>query len=612
MSVEFLRATPLFNGLSHDNLQEVASILRAEDQPDGSTIFQSGEPCEELYLLHNGFVRLLDPNGLVLATLGPGSLLGEAEFLRGLDYSTSAVAATAVQMWALPDVALRYLLQHQVHIGIKLGQNFGEQITQLEDYLVEQLADTQPLGDLPRKILWHVAQHIQPYTLQEGSLLYEAGNQAEGLFLLEWGNLELQPTPTSEDPDPVGQLIQPGTLFGISSLLTNKPYDATAYAEDDCLLWVLPTDAFYSLSSQFPLLRRTLSRRSRLSIADQAQAVVRLAQTPIFAELEPTHLQAIAQQLVLQHIPAGEPIYRIDDNSDALFLIDQGQVRLTVKDRSGVDEELQRINVGSYFGAMSLLTGQNRSEDATATRDTNLWVLYKADLDELVSHYPIMDSVLKQAVSHLNSQQETVNEERFRRFPVLADLSASDLREVLLHLRPFRFPAGQQVYRAGAPGDALYFIEEGHVRLQSLSGAGSWTRSSGDIFGEKAALTNEVYGQSAFTETDLDVLYIKRNELEILMNRFPSLALNLRQLLSQRVAEDNEPRRTYAGSPTQSGQPAQAPDLGADAAPGPQRVGFGAWFANHLSLGAKLRLVLLVLLLIYLFGVAAPLILDSY
>ena len=615
MSVEFLRATPLFQSLSDEELQEIVLILRQESQPSGATVYRSDETCNELYLIRNGFVRLLDPYGSVLATLGPGSLLGEAEFLRGLAHNTSAVAASDVQMWALPDSNLRKLLQRQFNIGIKLSQNFGEQIAQLEDYLVEQLAHTRALGDLPHKVLWPLARSMQPHQLRRGSFLYQTGDQAEALFLLEKGTLELQPAPTPEEPSPTPILVKPGTLFGVLPLLTNKPHDASAFAVDDGLVWTLPAATFYSLSSQFPLLRRTLGRhsRSRLSVADQTQAVVRLAQTPIFAHLEPANLHAIVQRLVLQHVPAGESIYRLGDNSDALFLVDHGEVELTAENDSGVLQELARISVGNYFGAMSLLTGEDRLENTTALRNTNLWVLYRTDLEELVGRHPAIGSALDQAIaSRPNARQEAMDEERLRRFPLLTNLNSRELREVARHLRLAHFRQGEQVYRAGAPSDALYFIEKGIVRLQPLSGTGSWTRGEGEIFGEKAILSDEPYGQSAFADADLDLLYIEQPGLDALKSRLPSLAFDLNRMLSQPVAEHQEfhgvPRHRVSDGPTTDPATASAQRRRATfqpddiPPPDPRR---GNWFGK-LSTWAKVRFVLVVVLLVYIVVVVVP------
>ena len=615
MSVEILRATPLFHGLSDEELRELVVIFREENERSGAAIFRSDETCNELYLIRSGFVRLLDPDGSVLATLGPGSLLGEAEFLRGLAHNTGAVAASDVQMWALPDSNLRNLLQRHFNIGIKLSQNFGEQIAQMEDYLVARLARTRALGELPHKVLWPVARSMQPHQLTRGSFLYQTGDQAKALFLLESGTLELQPAPTPEQPSSTASLVESGNLFGVLPLLTNKPYSSSAYAVEDCMVWTLPAATFYSLSSQFPLLRRTLGRhsRSRLSIADQTQAVVRLAQTPLFAHLEPANLHAIVQRLVLQHVPAGESIYRLGDTSDALFLVDQGEVELTAENDSGVLQELARIGVGSFFGAMSLLTGEDRLENATAIRNTNLWVLYKADLEELVGRHPAIGSALDQAVaSRLNARQDSMDEERLRRFPLLTNLVSRELREVARHLRLARFRAGEQVYRAGAPSDALYFIEKGIVRLQPPNGTGSWTRGEGEIFGEKAILSEEPYGQSAFAETELELLHIEQPGLDALKSRLPSLAFDLSRMLNQPVAEEEDylgvppPRAStdpagISATPTRRRATAHP-----DAMPPPRpRRSRGNWFGD-LSAWAKLRLVLVVALLVYLVVIVVP------
>lgn len=622
MSVEFLRATPLFHDLSETELEEIVSILREESQPGGATIFRSDENCSDLYLIRSGFVRLFDSYGSVLATLGPGSLLGEAEFLRGLAHNTSAVAAADVHLWALPDAELRQLLQRQNSIGIKLSQNFGEQISQLEDYLVEQLVRTRALGGLPHRVIGPMARSMQPRQLQRGSFLYQTGQQAEALYLLERGALELQPSPTPEEPSPTASMIEPGNLFGVLPLLTNKAYDASAFSVDDCLIWSLPAATFHSLSSQYPHLRRALGRhsRSRLSLIDQTQAVVRLAQTPLFGKLEPSNLHAVAQRLVLQHVPSGESIYRLGESSDALFLVDDGEVELTAENESGVLQELARVDVGSYFGAMGLLTGEDRTENATAIRNTNLWVLYRSDLEELVGRLPDIGEALDQAAgARSDSRPETANggvtAERLRRFPLLANLDINELREVARHLKQAHLRPGEQVFRAGAPSDALYFIERGVVRLQLLNGAGSWTRGEGEVFGEKAILSDEPYGQSAFAETDADLLYVEYPGLAFLKSRLPSVATDLHRILSQPAGREE----VYAEPPPRPGiEPSmEAPQDFAPGRPEPNPAGDfpppagrpypdgGGWFSN-LSGWGKIRLALVILLLGYLGIVVAP------
>ncbi|MGB5051092.1 MAG: cyclic nucleotide-binding domain-containing protein [Caldilineaceae bacterium] len=614
MKNDFIQNVPLFVDLPEGHLALLAGAMRKESRAKGTSVYSAGEPSDALLLVESGFVRLIGENGMALATLGPGSLLGEAEFLRGLDHTMSAVAAGDLELLVLRDDGLRNLIKQNPQIGIALSRNFGEHLVQMEDYLVARLADTKILGDMPRNVLRALARSLHPHPVAASAPLFRAGEPPVGLLLLEEGRLEIRPDQSGGEAYPV----QAGDIFGVLPLLTNKTYTESAVAAQQSLVWVLPAAEFHQISSHFPVLRRALGRRvrSRLSQSDQTQAVIRLAQTPIFGQMAPENLQAIAQRLVLHHVPAGEPIYRAGEPGDALYLVDAGEAEITAQNPHGIVEELARIATGGFFGEVSLLTGKNRTDDASATRNTNLWALYKADLDELVGLYPAIGTTLNQVVaSRLSAQEEAVDESHFRRFPLLANLSSHDLKTVIQSLRPTRFRVGEQIFRAGTPGDMLYLVERGHVRMQPLSGSNSWVLGEGEILGEKAVLTNQLQGQSAYAETEVDLLTIGREELEALMMRMPTLSMSLSRLLSQRAVEPGatpfspeqaQAENPYSQAPTLSAQrrrtAAYRPNEGES---GKRLAGVGAWFAN-LSLGAKLRLALLTLILIYLFGVAAP------
>lgn len=598
MNVELIQDVPLFADLSDAELAHIAGAFRLEIQPRGTIIFNRGETARELYLVESGFVRLIGENNIALATLGPGSLLGEAEFLRGAHHAMSAVTAGDVRLQVLSDEALRKLFQKVPSTGVTLSRAFGEQLVQMEDYLAGRLASTDLLGSLQPNVLQILASCLQPHQVPASAMVFRTGEQPRGLFLLESGAVELR----SDDSDQA-QRIAPGELFGALPLLTHKPYTSTAWAMSDSLVWILGINDFHQISARYPSVRRTLGRRlrSKLSPADQTQAVIRLAQTPIFATMGAQNLHAIAQRLVLQHAPAGEPIFRAGDSGDALYLVDDGEIELTVETDSGVVQEIDRIEPGGYCGEMSLLTGKNHTYDATAIRDTNLWVLYKADLDELVSLYPVIGTNLNQVVASKLAAEETVIEEgRYRRFPLLANLSARDLREVVRYLQPTRYRSGEMIFRAGSPGVMLFLIENGYVRMQSQSGSNGWTLNPGEIFGERSVLSNQLTTHNAYAETDVDLLIVSREDLESLMMRVPGLAMSLSRLLSQRAGEPpaERPQNPLTASVQRRAAAAQQPVASEDG-----RIGLGQWF-SALSTGAKLRLVLLVLILTYLFTVA--------
>ena len=428
MKEDFIKFAPLFAGLADGDRDKLVDCFVEGQCSANAVLLNAGDRAEAIYLIGQGFVSLATKSGQSLATLGPGSILGEASLFRNSLVDISAVALSDLQFWKLSDRALREVILEQPQIGLKLSQNFGSLLVQIQDYLVQRLAQTAELSNLPPHTLQAVAQHLQPREFEANNRIYVTGDESIGLFLLERGSVELGPE-IDANREQV-EIVQPGQLFGILPLLTDKPYQQNALAVDASLLWVLSNNSFQQISTQHPGLRRNLARNARLRLSkiDQAQVVLRLAQMPMFSEAPPQTLQAIAKQMSLQHVPAGERVYLRGEAGDALYLVDKGEIELAAESASGVLEELGRVGDGGFFGEMSLLTGQIRTEDATAIRNTNLWILYKADLDALASQYPEIGKALSQGLAtRLAASEADEGEERFRAFELFADLSSDDL-----------------------------------------------------------------------------------------------------------------------------------------------------------------------------------------
>lgn len=620
MKSNLLKAIPIFDGLADEELDVLADNFVDSHYPKGAHLFKNGEQSDALFVIDQGFVRLLASNGRSLATLGNGSLLGEDALFRGANQEIDAVVAADLTAWKLPDHKLRALFVRNPDIGIKVSRNFGSLLVQMDDYLVERLSKINELSNLPRHTLHAVARRLQPRIVRTQTPVHRGGEMPSALFIVENGAFELRPEPMMPGQDV--QRVQAGAIIGAMALLTNKPYTETAVATEDSLAWVLSAESFQSINSSHPGLRRSLGRnvRSRLGKADQAQAVLRLSQMPLFAEVPPQSLQAIAQRMVLQHIPAGERVYRIGEAGDAIYLVENGEIELTEENASGVVEEKARVAAGGFFGEMSLLTGLIRTEDATATRNTNLWILYKADLDDLTVQHPAIAKALSQGLATRLAEPEPDHSdlERFRHFAILTELNSADLRQVTRYLRPMRYRSGEQVYQANTPADALYFLERGQVYVQSLDGNG-WMLDAGETFGERSVLSGDPHASTVIAETDIDVWMLEKADFDALVGRYPSLALNISRSFSRRMnqyamapaapaayappAPQALPGPRFQAMQRRTGMPgAQQP------APNQQRVpggGFVEWFGN-LSTFGKLRLALFILLLLWLLGVAAP------
>jgi CRP-like cAMP-binding protein len=340
---------------------------------------------------------------------------------------------------------------------------------------------------------------------------------------------------------------------------------------------------------------------------------------PLFSELTEAQRSAIGELMALQRFRAGEVIYSQGAVAAAMYLIKSGRVRL-VTDQLAV---MANLNAGSLFGDADLLSGRTYSTTAEAATDVTVWSLAAEDLTALMAEQPEIGRQLKLAAG---ISEDQFAERHLRRLALLNGLTQEQVREVAEHLQPEHFSAGQSIYRQGMPGDSLYLIEEGQISVQNRDPQGQarvWaTLGSGEFFGETSMLTGEPHEADVIALTDVSAWALTRSDFEALVLRFPSLALNLSRILGRRLRESSERtvtsvkvtpapipvpvRRAPARVPATPAQPPKAePVTGAVLGLGKATESAGSWFGSR-STGAKLRMVAVVVLLIWLLGVAMP------
>lgn len=646
-----LKETPLFSFLSEADLEQIAERLRPQELAQGGRLFDIGDEANALYIVRSGWVRLTSASGEVLASLGPGSMIGEADMLRGHPRSSGAIAATPVELWTLTSDDLTDLIMRRPAVGITLSRNAGTHIVQLEAYLIARLRQVPGLGEADLDALAAMAQWLEPLEVPRGRTLFRAGDPPQALFILEAGQVMLLPGDAQGEPYPLGA----GQLFGELALLTGKPHFYGAQAVEDSVLWVLEREAFQTLIHHHPSLARALSRglRAPLSPEDQAAAASVLARMPLFEGLADEVLGSIASRLLLLYVPTGEVIFAEGARADAMYLVDSGEVELS-QETGRRREVLARIGPGGFFGEMALLTGRPRSATATATRDTILWVLYRNEFEDLITRHPTIATSISRGLSERLAEAGGAHVERhLRHISLLQGLPGEALREISERLHPMRYRANEVIYHQGDLSSYLYLIESGRVSLFAEQGGVEVPvaiLNSGDFLGESAVLTGERCPHTAQALTDVDLWLLRPGDFEALSMRYPMLALNLSRHLEMRLRQSaahviqsvqgaapasragasfdaptatitsqaapmrEEPAPAWPRSASPRARPASTG--GVYAAPTRARPTreqatplslnhLASWFQS-LSVGAKLRLAVILLLLAWLLGIAAP------
>ncbi|MGI6208497.1 MAG: cyclic nucleotide-binding domain-containing protein, partial [Anaerolineae bacterium] len=106
-----LSNVPLFSGFSPGDRTFIEDRLEEMRLDPGNVLVRSGTPADRIYIVAQGWVRLLSVSGHELARLGPGSVVGEADALSGHDYSVQVEAVTQVRAWTLSTSVIRDLVR---------------------------------------------------------------------------------------------------------------------------------------------------------------------------------------------------------------------------------------------------------------------------------------------------------------------------------------------------------------------------------------------------------------------------------------------------------------------------------------------------------------------
>jgi signal transduction histidine kinase len=110
---ETLRSLPYFTDLNDDLLEAVCSRSEEIDLVPDTTLIEEGSLSEEMYVILGGELQVTKKSGsrdVVLATLGPGEVVGEIALLDGAPRTASVVATMPTRLIRVPASAFEELI----------------------------------------------------------------------------------------------------------------------------------------------------------------------------------------------------------------------------------------------------------------------------------------------------------------------------------------------------------------------------------------------------------------------------------------------------------------------------------------------------------------------
>ncbi|MGI8587124.1 MAG: DUF1003 domain-containing protein [Chloroflexia bacterium] len=114
---------------------------------------------------------------------------------------------------------------------------------------------------------------------------------------------------------------------------------------------------------------------------------------PLFRDLSEAELGELAGILLERRFEPGTDIVKLNEPGNAFYVIEEGEVELSLRDAEGRFVPLDRIDAGEFFGELAMLTGEARSAAATALTSVLVLELDRDAFYKFLAEHP--DSAIR-------------------------------------------------------------------------------------------------------------------------------------------------------------------------------------------------------------------------
>ena len=113
-----------------------------------------------------------------------------------------------------------------------------------------------------------------------------------------------------------------------------------------------------------------------------------LRSVPLFASLYDDAARDLRSLLSDKTVPQNTRLFRQGDKGDAMYLIESGRVRISIRDEEDAEVILAELAQGDFFGEMSIIDGRQRSADAKVIEDARFAILSRESFLSFVRTNP--------------------------------------------------------------------------------------------------------------------------------------------------------------------------------------------------------------------------------
>lgn len=234
----------------------------------------------------------------------------------------------------------------------------------------ELVGETLLFRQLPAEDRAAIAAAMQVEEFPAGAMILREGEAGDRLYAIYSGRVEVLRDLATGRQEPVAELER-GDLFGEIALLKECRRTRSVRAVRKSVLLSLSQEAFRHL---------VLRKISRDQVEDTIQKVAFLERIPLAGTWSPHAMAAFARRAAFQEHAEGDYLIREGDDNQFFYVLYEGQ--LSVRK---LRTEIARLNIGDFFGEISLLQNSVAKATIVACTPARSLVMNKRDFLQFLS-----------------------------------------------------------------------------------------------------------------------------------------------------------------------------------------------------------------------------------
>ncbi|PNW86201.1 hypothetical protein CHLRE_02g076900v5 [Chlamydomonas reinhardtii] len=324
---------------------------------------------------------------------------------------------------------------------------------EVTDAILEALKRNFVFKGIPQNHLVEVVGRMYGISFKSGAVVLQQGalpKQDDCMYYLQQGEAEVVISGGADasknhgeerkvDGHTVRIPQKPGWLFGDVALLFHSPRTASVVAKTNITVWAMDRRTFLKFVMKH---------------AQGARALRFLRKLPLLKGLSDNDLIRAASRMPQRMYEDGQPLIRIGERGDELFLIRYGKVRVFRPDGNGGRVEVAVLGRGQFVGERAVINDKLRSADCVAQGQVQVVVLKKREFMDLdnpllawMLDYDAVSAVIRSLPQFKGLKQEQM-ENILDRF---------DAREELMQ--------GDTILNQGDMLEKLYVVKIGEIAL---------------------------------------------------------------------------------------------------------------------------------------------------